>query len=125
MEKYISWRRVSIKRQAQYLKIQKNLINDFIKQNGGELVADYYDIHTGKDLQGCTELRKAINKCKEVGATLIIARMNRLYSSKEAFPIFEELDDNILFCDFPELHKLALRNYYDIKTINFRNLLRV
>ena len=59
-KKYVSWRRVSTGKQARSglgLEAQRDIIEFFVEREGGELIADYSECYTGKDLQGCVELR--------------------------------------------------------------------
>ena len=62
-KKFISWRRVSTKKQGRSglgLAAQADIIDYFVKVEGGELIADYEEVYTGKDLEGCKELRRAM-----------------------------------------------------------------
>lgn len=78
MKKFVSWRRVSTKRQGSSglgLEAQKEIIRYFIEREGGEWVADFEECYTGTDLNGCTELKKAIALAKDNDAVLIIAKI--------------------------------------------------
>ena len=118
MRQFISWRRVSTKKQGKSglgLEAQKNIIDYFVKSEGGELVADYEEVYTGTELSGCAELRKAINHCKEINATLIIAKTDRFRSTLEALQILEEVGErNIFFCDLPHTDKFTLTLFFSI-----------
>lgn len=118
MKKFVSWRRVSTKRQGKSglgLEAQKNIIDYFVKAEKGELIADYAEVYTGTELSGCTELRKAIERCKKEGATLIIAKTDRLRNTLEALQILEEVgEENIFFCDLPHTDKFTLTLFFSI-----------
>lgn len=118
MKKFVSWRRVSTKRQGKSglgLEAQKNIIDYFVKAEKGELIADYAEVYTGTELSGCTELRKAIERCKKEGATLIIAKSDRLRNTLEALQILEEVgEENIFFCDLPHTDKFTLTLFFSI-----------
>ena len=118
MKKFVSWRRVSTKRQGKSglgLEAQKNIIDYFVKTEKGELIADYAEVYTGTELSGCTELRKAIARCKKEGATLIIAKSDRLRNTLEALQILEEVgEENIFFCDLPHTDKFTLTLFFSI-----------
>lgn len=112
---FISWRRVSTKGQGLSklgLEAQKTIIDYFVNAEGGELIADYCEVYTGTELSGCTELRKAINHCKETGATLIIAKTDRFRNTIEALEIFDEVEGNIFFCDLPSNEKFMLTLFF-------------
>lgn len=116
-KKFISWRRVSTQKQGRSglgLEAQQSMIDYFVKAQKGELIADYAEVYTGKDLQGCTELQKAIKHCKEIGATLIIAKTDRFRNTQEALQVYEEMDGNIYFCDLPHTDKFTLTLFWAI-----------
>lgn len=118
MKKFVSWRRVSTKRQGKSglgLEAQKNIIDYFVKAEKGELIADYAEVYTGTELSGCTELRNAIARCKKEGATLIIAKSDRFRNTLEALQILEEVgEENIFFCDLPHTDKFTLTLFFSI-----------
>ena len=115
MKKFISWRRVSTKKQGSSglgLQAQKDIIDHFVKQEGGELLEDYCEVYTGKDLNGCTELRKAMAACKEHNAILIIAKTDRFRNCREALDIYEQMNGKIFFCDLPSSDKFTLTLFF-------------
>ena len=114
-KKFVSWRRVSTQRQGMSglgLEAQKNIIDHFVNTEKGELIADYHEVYTGKELSGCTELRKAMEYCKKQGATLIIAKSDRFRNTLEALQIYEEMQGNIYFCDLPNTDKFTLTLFF-------------
>lgn len=114
-KQFISWRRVSTEKQGASglgLIAQRNIIEYFVEREEGELIADYSDVYTGKDLEGCTELQKAMKHCKETGATLIIAKTDRFRNTVEALGIYEEMNGNIFFCDLPHTDKFTLTLFF-------------
>ena len=115
MKKFISWRRVSTMKQGASglgLQAQKEIIEHFVKSEKGELIADYHEVYTGKELSGCTELRKAMEQCKKEGATLIIAKTDRFRNTIEALQIYDEMEGNIYFCDLPHTDKFTLTLFF-------------
>lgn len=115
-KKFISWRRVSTFRQSKSglgLEAQKEIIRYFVERDGGELIADYSECYTGTDLEGCTELRKAINHAKQEKAILIIAKTDRFRNTIEALQVYEKMGDgNIMFCDLPHTDKFTLTLFF-------------
>jgi DNA invertase Pin-like site-specific DNA recombinase len=109
---YISYRRVSTKRQQKSglgLEAQEAIIGYFVERDGGEIVQDYCEAYTGKELSGCKELQKAIAHAKDMGAVLIIAKTDRFRNTSEALAIYEQMGDgNITFCDLPHTDKFTL-----------------
>ena len=91
---------------------QTEIIEHFVKAEKGELIADYHEVYTGKELSGCTELRKAMEQCKKEGATLIIAKTDRFRNTIEALQIYDEMEGNIYFCDLPHTDKFTLTLFF-------------
>jgi hypothetical protein len=95
------------------LEAQQEIIRYFIEREQGEIIADYTEVYTGKDLQGCKELRKAMSHAKEVGAVLVVAKSDRFRNTQEALQIYEEMGDgNIMFCDLPHTDKFTLTLFF-------------
>ena len=118
MEKrFISWRRVSTAKQRGShlgLEAQKSIIDFFVEREKGELIADYEECHSGTDLAGCTELKKAKAHCKRTGATLIIAKTDRCRDTIEALQLYEEMNGHIYFCDLPHTDKFTLTLFFSL-----------
>ena len=116
MKKFVSWRRVSTKRQGSSglgLEAQKEIIRYFVEREGGELVADFKECYTGTDLNGCTELKKAIALAKDNDAVLIIAKTDRFRNTIEALQVYDDMGDgNIMFCDLPHTDKFTLTLFF-------------
>ena len=113
MKQFISWRRVSTKKQGRSglgLEAQEEIISHFVGIENGELVKDYCEVYTGTELSGCTELRKAIDHCKAIGATLIIAKSDRFRNTIEALKIYEEMGDGTIYFYVRKQH-LTPRNH--------------
>ncbi len=102
--KYVSWRRVSTQKQGKSglgLEAQQSIINFFVKEAKGELIADYFETYTGKNLHGCVQLQKAMECAKKNDAILVIAKSDRFRNLAQALEAYSEMDGNIYFCDIP------------------------
>lgn len=122
-KQYISWRRVSTKVQGDSqlgLESQKAIIDYYIGDN--ELIADYSETYTGKDLNGCIELNKAIAHCKKSGATLIIAKTDRFRNVIEALQIVKQLPNQILFCNLPNSDEFTLTLFFALAELEAKNV---
>ena len=106
MQKFIGYIRVSTDKQNHGLDAQLNNINNFIK-NKGELLAYYQDKASGK-LDIRLGLNDALEHCKKEGATLLIAKLDRL--SRNVVFLFQIKNSgvDIACCDLPELNTLTL-----------------
>ena len=106
MEKrrFVSWRRVSTQKQGKSglgLEAQQSIIRYFVSEADGELIADYYETYTGKNLHGCVELQKAMECAKKNDATLVIAKSDRFRNLEQALEVYRMMDGCIYFCDIP------------------------
>lgn len=117
VKKFVGWRRVSTTKQHGShlgLEAQKSIIDFFVEREKGELIADYEECHSGTDLAGCTELKKAKEHCKRTGATLIIAKTDRCRDTVEALQLYEEMNGKIYFCDLPHTDKFTLTLFFSL-----------
>lgn len=108
---FISYRRVSTWKQNRSglgMEAQREIINSFVNYEKGEIVADYEETYTGKELTHCVELHKAMAHAKKIGATLIIAKTDRFRNTKEALEIWDDMGGRTYFCDCPNQDKFTL-----------------
>jgi len=106
MEKklFVSWRRVSTQKQGRSglgLEAQQAIINYFVGEANGQLIADFHETYTGKNLHGCTELQKAMVYAKKNDAILVIAKSDRFRNLEQALEVYRLMNGNIYFCDVP------------------------
>lgn len=107
MKKYIAYYRVSTNKQNLGLDAQRTSVSKYITANGGDLISEYSEKESGK-INNRIELSKAIQNCQKQGATLIIAKLDRL--SRNVSFIFTLKDSGIDFisCDLPTFNTLTL-----------------
>lgn len=106
MEKklFCSYRRCSTQKQGRSglgLEAQMSIINYFVNEAQGELIADFHEVYTGKNLHGCVELQKAMEFAKRNDAILVIAKSDRFRNLEQALEVYRLMDGNIYFCDVP------------------------
>ncbi|MEQ9309515.1 MAG: recombinase family protein [Balneolaceae bacterium] len=114
MEKYIGYYRVSTKKQGKSglgLDAQKTAVRNFLKSRGAEEINSFTEIESGKNANRPL-LKTAIEKCKERGAKLLVAKLDRLSrNAKFLFTLKEELEDagiGFTIADMPEANTLVL-----------------
>lgn len=116
MKKFVSYRRVSTEKQGASglgLEAQKSIIEYFVSRDGGEVVADYCEVHSGKDLTNCNELQKAIRKAKKEDAILVIAKTDRFRNVQQALQVLDEVGEgSIMFCDLPHTDRFTLTLFF-------------
>jgi len=102
--KFVSWRRCSTQKQGKSglgLEAQLSIINFFVNEAQGELIADFHEVYTGKNLHGCVELQKAMECAKKNNATLVVAKTDRFRNLEQALEVYRLMDGSIYFCDVP------------------------
>ncbi len=107
--KYIAYYRVSTYKQGLYglgIDAQKKAVKDFVKCDTC-IIAEYTEVESGKS-DTRQELFKAIEQAKKEGATLVIAKLDRL--SRNVRFISELMDSKVLFicCDMPQADNFTI-----------------
>ena len=109
--KFVAYIRLSKKDETgAYLGMDGQLkdCRDFAQQRGGEIIGEpYKEVETGAD-DNRPELAKALRHCRKTGATLLVAKLDRLSRSVR---FLAELRD----CGVP----LAAANIPDSNTLTF------
>src|SRR6185437_10721020 len=81
VQRFVAYRRVSTGKQGESglgLEAQEECVGSFVAVAGGVLVASYTEVETGKTADR-PELIKALDHARGVGATLIVAKLDRLF----------------------------------------------
>lgn len=112
---YVAYYRVSTKAQGKSglgLEAQKNAVKGFIAQGKDmQIAASFIEVESGKKTNR-NELKKAIEKCKQIGGTLLIAKLDRLARNvKFIFSLKDELEASgvgFMALDLPEANTLTL-----------------
>lgn len=103
-KKFVSWRRCSTQKQGRSglgLEAQAAIIKYYVSEAGGELIADFYEVYTGKNLHGCSELQRAMELAKKSHATLVIAKSDRFRNLEQALEVYRLMDGALYICDVP------------------------
>jgi DNA invertase Pin-like site-specific DNA recombinase len=108
MRKYVSYYRVSTARQGASglgLEAQQATVKSFTV--GGQLCEEFIEIESGKRDER-PQLRTAIARAQQLGATLVIAKLDRL--SRNAGFIFALRDSGVDFtcCDMPDANTMTV-----------------
>lgn len=108
MKRYVSYLRVSTDRQGKSglgLEAQREAITTFIK--GGRLLCEYVEVESGKR-NDRPELRQALDHCRDTGAVLVIAKLDRLARNVAFISELMESDIEFVACDFPQANRLTI-----------------
>lgn len=110
MANLVSYFRVSTQKQGASglgLEAQRATVADYAKRAGGTIVAEFTEVESGKK-NSRVQLAEAIAVAKRTGATLVIAKLDRL--ARNAAFIFALRDAGVSFvaCDIPEANTLTV-----------------
>ena len=110
MKNYVVYIRVSTRKQGESglgLEAQQKICGEFIKKDGGVMVAEFKDVESGthRDRKG---LADAIAYCKKNGCALVIAKLDRLARDVEFCFKVVNTGVEIHFCDMPQINTLLL-----------------
>jgi len=101
--KFIAYLRVSTQKQGRSglgLEAQRSAIRDFLNGGSWELLAEYTEIESGKD-DDRPELKKVLEDCRRRGATLLIAKLDRLSRDAHFLLGLQKASVPFLACDMP------------------------
>lgn len=108
--RYVAYFRVSTKKQGSDglgIAAQKALVARFVEQSGGEVINAYTEVESGGK-NDRPQLAAARKEAKKAGATLIIAKLDRLSRSVSFLSALMESDQPFVACDFPTADRLML-----------------
>jgi DNA invertase Pin-like site-specific DNA recombinase len=111
MKKYVAYYRVSTKKQGESklsLEWQQSEVKRYVQRTNGVLLAEYTEVETGTRKRKRIEIYKAIAQCKQEGATLIVAKLDRL--SRDAEFTFNLMNSDVKFIclDLPEANETTI-----------------
>lgn len=105
---YVSYLRQStVKQELSGLGVeaQREIIQNFLKDK--KPITEYVETESGRKSDR-PKLIEALGECRKTGATLIVAKLDRLSRNVAFTSKLLESDVEIVFCDFPEANKLVL-----------------
>src|SRR5690242_13878194 len=85
------------------LEAQQEAVRQHVDRHGCSLIASNTEIETGKkdSLDNRPELRKAIAHAKRSGATLVVAKLDRLTRSVAVLSMLQSSGVDFVACDNP------------------------
>lgn len=107
---YVAYYRVSTNKQGVSglgLESQKQSVESYLKQSEGSLIASFTDIKSGKR-NDRKELMNALKRCRLTGATLLIAKLDRLGRNAKFLLELQESDVDFIALDMPEANKFTI-----------------
>lgn len=109
--KYIPYYRVSTSRQGHSrlgLEAQEHAISQYLaKQPDAEVLTSYCEVESGK-VRERPELNKALAHCQKEGATLVVAKLDRLARDSAFVLSLRDTGVEFICCDFPHANRLTI-----------------
>lgn len=106
--KYVAYYRVSTQKQGQSglgLEGQQAAVEAFA---GPQVIATFTEVETGTNKRERPQLAKAVNQCRRTGATLVIAKLDRLARNVAFVANLMESGIEFVACDNPTANRLTL-----------------
>ena len=108
--KFVSYYRVSTARQGKSglgLDAQKYAVEEYLNTVGASLINEFTEVESGK-INNRTELLKALTCCRIHGATLLIAKLDRLSRNAAFLLTLRDSGVNFKCTDMPDANALTV-----------------
>lgn len=89
------------------MEAQQNAVVSFTSQRNAEIIATFTEVESGKK-DDRPELEKALRRCRLTGATLVIAKLDRLSRDIEFIARMQKSSVDFICCDMPEANTLTI-----------------
>lgn len=108
--RYVAYYRVSTQKQGQSglgLEAQKQAVSDFLSQFGGEVMAEFVEIESGKRADR-PEFIKAADYAELANATVLVAKLDRLSRDLHFITSLQKRGIQFKLADLPEIDQLTI-----------------
>lgn len=112
--KYVAYYRVSTNKQGASglgLEVQQHSVRNYLNGGNWELTAEFTEVETGKGSNALSkrpQLKQALALCKRTGATLVIAKLDRLARNVHFVSGLMESRVRFVAVDMPEANELTI-----------------
>ena len=116
-QQFITYYRVSTQRQGASglgLEAQRQTVEQYLIRSAGTALASFTEVETGKGsnaLEKRPQLRLALETCKKTGATLLIAKLDRLARNVHFVSGLLESGVDFVAADMPNANKVMIQMY--------------
>jgi DNA invertase Pin-like site-specific DNA recombinase len=111
--RYVAYYRVSTQKQGKSglgLDAQRKMVADFISLDGGELVAEYTEVESGK-VADRPELIAAMKRADLVGGRLLVGKLDRLSRDLHFITSLQKSKVDFAVCDLPGCDSFTINIY--------------
>lgn len=108
--RYVTYFRVSTQKQGRSglgLDAQQQAVQDYIQQFGGEVIAEFQEVESGKRTDR-PEFMKAADYAELSNATLLVAKLDRLSRDLHFVTSLQKRGIRFKLCDLPEIDQLTI-----------------
>lgn len=108
--RYVAYFRVSTQKQGQSglgLDAQKQAVSEFLAQIGGEVIAEFIEVESGKRADR-PEFTKAADYAELANATVLVAKLDRLSRDLHFITSLQKRGIRFKLCDLPEIDQLTI-----------------
>jgi DNA invertase Pin-like site-specific DNA recombinase len=109
--KFVSYLRVSTERQGKSglgLDAQRQAVEDYLNGGNWSLIAEFVEVETGKR-DNRPKLREALHRAKITGATLVIAKVDRLSRNLAFIAALQDSGAKFVAADMPEANETMIQ----------------
>lgn len=111
--KYVAYYRVSTQKQGKSglgLEAQKKMVMDFVATSGGEIIAEYTEVESGKH-DDRPELMKAMKHASLVGGRLLVGKLDRLSRDLHFITSLQKSRVDFVVADLPGCDSFTIHIY--------------
>ena len=109
--KFVAYYRVSTARQGRSglgLEAQQKAVLDYLNGGSWELIGEFTEVESGKRADR-KELAADLKACKKSGATLVVAKLDRLARNLGFVVALMESGVEFICCDMPQANKFTIQ----------------
>jgi DNA invertase Pin-like site-specific DNA recombinase len=109
--KFVAYLRVSTDKQGRSglgIDAQLATITSYLNGGAWELLQKFREVESGKNSKR-PRLQEAMDECKRTGATLIIAKLDRLSRDPDFIGMVMKSSIDFVACDMPEANRFTIR----------------
>jgi len=109
--KHVAYYRVSTARQGRSglgLDAQRRAVQEYLNGGSWELVGEFVEVESGK-LDARPQLQEALSMCELTGATLVVAKLDRLSRNVGFLARLQESRVRFIAADMPEANEVTVQ----------------